>query len=290
MNAMHIKYAQPTEDGAGVKIRRISAFTGQFDPFLMVDELKSTAKDDYIGGFPPHPHRGFETLTYLLQGGLQHHDSQGHQGGVGRGGVQWMRAGSGVVHSEMPTTDNDGLHGFQVWINLPAKLKMSAPAYRDVQADEIPKISFNGGEALLIADQWQFNGTRGEGALATLGAGAGMADIRLNAGATVEIKIPEGYRLMAYVYAGTVSQSASSQDKVDHGGLMIFDKEDRTITLHSASASASASARASGLILLSGKPLNEPIVHRGPFVMNTAAEIQQALLDYQSGAMGRLNN
>lgn len=284
MDTFHVRYAQPTEDGAGVKIRRISEFTGQIDPFLMVDELKSTIKDDYIGGFPPHPHRGFETLTYLLHGGLQHQDSEGHQGGVSRGGAQWMRAGSGVVHSEMPTTDSDGLHGFQVWINLPAALKMSTPAYRDVQADEIPQISFTGGEARLIADQWQFNGTNGEGALKTLGSGAGMADVRLNEGATVEVKLPEGYRLMAYVYAGTVSatmQDTHAQGKADNGGLMIFTSEDHTITLHSETAS--------GLLLLAGKPLNEPIVHRGPFVMNTVAEIQQAMIDYQSGVMGRLS-
>jgi quercetin 2,3-dioxygenase len=289
MSMFHIRYAQPTEDGAGVKIRRIGEFTGGIDPFLMVDELKSTIKDDYIGGFPPHPHRGFETLTYLLHGGLKHRDSEGHQGGVRRGGAQWMRAGSGVVHSEMPTTDSDGLHGFQLWINLPAALKMSTPAYRDVQADEIPQITFTGGEARLIADRWQFNGTTAEGALNTLGAGAGMADVRLNEGATLEIKLPEGYRLMAYVYDGSVSTALqninhpgkTSQRNADNGGLMVFDPEEQTITLHSETPSR--------LLLLSGKPLNEPIAHRGPFVMNTTEEIQQAMLDYQSGVMGRLS-
>ncbi|ACX95861.1 pirin family protein [Halothiobacillus neapolitanus] len=283
MNTFHIRYAQPTEDGAGVKIRRISEFTGRIDPFLMVDELKSSIKDDYIGGFPPHPHRGFETLTYLLHGGLSHRDSEGHQGGVSRGGAQWMRAGSGVVHSEMPTTDSDGLHGFQVWINLPAALKMSAPAYRDVQASEIPQVTFMGGSARLIADHWQFNETSGEGAMSTLGNGAGMADLSLDAGATVEIKLPEGYRLMAYVYSGDVSaarQDTGEQGKAENGGLMVFDRGDQIVTLHSETAS--------GLLLLSGKPIGEPIAHRGPFVMNTTAEVEQAMLDYQSGAMGRL--
>lgn len=283
MNTFHIRYAQPTEDGAGVKIRRISEFTGKIDPFLMVDELKSSIKDDYIGGFPPHPHRGFETLTYLLHGGLSHRDSEGHQGGVSRGGAQWMRAGSGVVHSEMPTTDSDGLHGFQVWINLPAALKMSTPAYRDVQSSEIPQVTFTGGSARLIADHWQFNETSGEGAMSTLGDGAGMADLSLDAGATVEIKLPEGYRLMAYVYGGDVSalrQDAGEQGKAKNGGLMVFDRGDQIVTLHSETAS--------GLLLLSGKPLDEPIAHRGPFVMNTTAEVEQSMLDYQSGAMGRL--
>lgn len=284
MNTFYIQHAQPTEDGAGVKIRRISEFTGKIDPFLMVDELKSSIKDDYIGGFPPHPHRGFETLTYLLQGGLQHRDSEGHRGGVRRGGAQWMRAGSGVVHSEMPTTDRDGLHGFQVWINLPAALKMSTPAYRDVQADEIPMLSFDGGCARLIADRWTFNGHTGMGALATLGDGAGMADLRLDDGATVEIKPPKDYRLLAYVYAGNVSSQMAGQDtqiKAEEASLVIFDKNARTITLRGAPGS--------GLLLLSGKPLDEPIAHRGPFVMNTTAELQQAIIDYQSGAMGRLN-
>ncbi|OZB75353.1 MAG: nuclease PIN [Halothiobacillus sp. 13-55-253] len=283
MNTFHIRYAQPTEDGAGVKIRRISEFTGRIDPFLMVDELKSSIKDDYIGGFPPHPHRGFETLTYLLHGGLSHRDSEGHQGGVSRGGAQWMRAGSGVVHSEMPTTDSDGLHGFQVWINLPAALKMSTPSYRDVQASEIPQVTFMGGSARLIADHWQFNETSGEGAMSTLGNGAGMADLSLDAGATVEIKLPEGYRLMAYVYSGDVSaarQDTGEQGKAKNGGLMVFDRGDQIVTLHSETAS--------GLLLLSGKPIGEPIVHRGPFVMNTTAQVEQAMLDYQSGAMGRL--
>lgn len=283
MNTFHIRYAQPTEDGAGVKIRRISEFTGRIDPFLMVDELKSSIKDDYIGGFPPHPHRGFETLTYLLHGGLSHRDSEGHQGGVSRGGAQWMRAGSGVVHSEMPTTDSDGLHGFQVWINLPSALKMSTPAYRDVQASEIPQIAFTGGAARLIADRWQFNETSGEGAMTTLGDDAGMADLRLNAGATVEIKLPEGYRLIAYVYNGAVSaaqQDTGEQGKAENGGLMVFDRSDQIVKLHSETAS--------GLLLLSGKPLDEPIAHRGPFVMNTTTEVEQAMHDYQSGAMGRL--
>ncbi|OZB37259.1 MAG: nuclease PIN [Halothiobacillus sp. 14-56-357] len=284
MNTFHIRYAKPTEDGAGVKIRRISEFTGRIDPFLMVDELKSSIKDDYIGGFPPHPHRGFETLTYLLHGGLSHRDSEGHQGGVSRGGAQWMRAGSGIVHSEMPTTDSDGLHGFQVWINLPASLKMSTPTYRDVQASEIPQVTFTGGEARLIADRWQFNEISGEGAMTTLGDGAGMADVSLDANATVEVKLPEGYRLIAYVYNGAVSasrQDAVIQGKAENGGLMVFDRDDQTVRLHSETAS--------GVLLLSGKPLDEPIAHRGPFVMNTAAELQQAMLDYQSGAMGRLD-
>ncbi|HQT43527.1 MAG TPA: pirin family protein [Halothiobacillus sp.] len=274
-----IRFARPTEDGAGVKIRRISEFTGALDPFLMVDELKSTVKDDYIGGFPPHPHRGFETLTYLLHGGLQHRDSEGHHGGVTRGGAQWMRAGRGVLHSEMPTTDSDGLHGFQVWVNLPATLKMSVPAYRDVQTAEIPEIRFNGGSARIIADHWQFDDLVATGALPTLGTGAGMAELKLEAGAQVTVHVPPGYRLLAYVFAGTVT-TPSAAKPFDDGALLCFPLDTESAEFHSRADA--------GVLLLSGKPLNEPIAHRGPFVMNTAQEIQQAIHDYQTGAMGRL--
>ncbi|WP_322629416.1 pirin family protein [Halothiobacillus sp.] len=278
MSTVTTRTAQPTQDGAGVKIRRINDFTGQLDPFLMVDELKSTVKDDYIGGFPPHPHRGFETLTYLLHGGLQHRDSEGHQGGIGRGGAQWMRAGRGVVHSEMPTTDNDGLHGFQVWINLPAALKMSDPTYRDLQGDDIPELAFPGGMARLIADQWTFNDTTGQGALTTLGDGAGMADLRLEAGTSVTIDLKPGFRLLGYVYTGSVTDT-DGQTHAD-GQLMVFPSNTQTVRLNAADAA--------GLLLLSGQPLGEPIAHRGPFVMNTQAEIQQAIHDYQTGQMGTL--
>ncbi len=280
MTQTQLRFARPTEDGAGVKIRRISEFTGALDPFLMVDELKSNLKDDYIGGFPPHPHRGFETLTYLLHGGLNHRDSVGHHGGVTRGGAQWMRAGRGVLHSEMPTTDSDGLHGFQVWINLPAYLKMSIPAYRDVQTDEIPTIHFAGGHARIIADHWQFNGVEAQGALSTLGDGAGMAQLQIDAGATVSVHIPSGYRLLAYVFDGDVREPNSSQAQTS-GALLSFLLGTQTIDLHSETGA--------GLMLLSGKPLNEPIAHRGPFVMNTEDEITQAIHDYQTGAMGRLD-
>lgn len=281
MTQPSIRIAKLTQDGAGVKIRRIAEFSGALDPFLMCDELKSTHKDEYIGGFPPHPHRGFETLTYLLHGGLNHRDSEGHHGGVTRGGAQWMRAGSGVVHSEMPTTDSDGLHGFQVWINLPARLKMSVPAYRDVPADDIPTLLFDGGHARLIADHWQFNGQAGQGALPTLGTGAGMAQLHMDAGATVRVHIPTGYRLHAYVFAGNVRAIHPASPLQTEGALLSFASGTEAIDWHSETGA--------GLLLLAGKPLNEPITHRGPFVMNTEAEITEAIHDYQTGAMGHLN-
>ncbi len=264
--------ANPTQDGAGVKIRRINDFNGTLDPFLMVDELKSDVREDYIGGFPPHPHRGFETLTYLLHGGLKHEDSRGHQGEVNRGGAQWMRAGSGVIHSEMPLTDSDGLHGFQIWINLPAEQKMSEPAYRDLQGDDIPELDFDGGLARLIAGDWQLNDAQGRGALATLGEGAGMADLTMDANADVRITLPEGYRLIAYVYQGELT------DRAVAGELAVFAPDQPVVELHAEVET--------GVLLMAGRPLREPIAHRGPFVMNTMDEIEQAIRDYQSGAMG----
>ncbi len=264
--------AIPTQDGAGVKIRRISDFNGRLDPFLLIDELKSEVQEDYVGGFPPHPHRGFETLTYLLKGGLQHEDSRGHRGEVTRGGAQWMRAGRGVIHSEMPLKDGNGLHGFQIWINLPAEKKMSEPAYRDIQSDDIPEMDINGGHARLIAGKWQLNDVQGAGALAVLGDGAGIADLTVNAHADVDITLPEGYRLLAYVYEGELKNHAAI------GELAVFVPEQSTINLHAETDT--------GILLMAGRPLREPIVHHGPFVMNTIEEIEQAINDYQTDVMG----
>lgn len=264
--------AMPTQDGAGVKIRRISDFDGRLDPFLLIDELKSDVQEDYIGGFPPHPHRGFETLTYLLKGDLQHEDSRGHRGEVGRGGAQWMRAGRGVIHSEMPLKDSNGLHGFQIWINLPAEKKMSEPAYRDIQSEDIPEMEINGGYARLIAGKWQLNGMQGTGALEALGDGAGIADLRINAHAHVNITLPDGYRLLAYVYEGELKDHAAISE------LAVFPPDQSTIDLHAETET--------GVLLMAGRPLREPIAHHGPFVMNTVEEIEQAIHDYQTGVLG----
>ncbi|WP_407276731.1 pirin family protein [Halothiobacillus sp. DCM-1] len=279
MPRYRVSQARPTQDGAGVKIRRIPAFSAGYDPLLMLDELKATASEDYIGGFPPHPHRGFETITYLLAGGLNHRDSQGHEGGVSRGGAQWMRAGRGVIHSEMPVLDQAGLHGFQLWINLPAAEKMSAPAYRDVRAEEIPELTFAGGSVRLIADHWQLNQDTGQGALATLGSGAGLADLTLAAEAQVQVTLPKGYALQVYVYAGDMG--TTPEEGFGDGHLLSFPLDNQPITLRS-----QAGGRA---LLISGRPLGEPIVHYGPFVMNSQAEIEQALQDYQAGRLGQLS-
>lgn len=262
--------AQPTQDGAGVRIRRINDFTGGLDPFLLLDELKASAREDYIGGFPPHPHRGFETLTYLVHGGLTHEDSMGNRGEVHAGEAQWMSAGRGVIHSEMPLLDSDGLHGFQIWINLPAARKMDAPRYRDVRADEIVTAGADGVTFRAIAGAWSTGIGRVTGPLQQLGEDAALADVRLEPGAGLALELDPGDRLIAYVHHGSLG------DGLESGRMAVW--SGRTQVDLAASGGAS-------VLLLRGRPLGEPIVHYGPFVMNTFQEIRQAVADYEAGRL-----
>ena len=264
--------AQPSQDGDGVKIRRIHDFHGGLDPFLMLDELKASAKEDYIGGFPPHPHRGFETLTYILHGGLTHEDSLGNRGEVHAGDAQWMSAASGVIHSEMPLLDTEGLHGFQIWINLPANRKMSQPQYQDLRREQMGLLTWETGELIAIAGHWRSQYGEVNGGLKQLGEGAGLADLKLAAGATIELELESSEVFFIYVYSGSLAAG------VEAGFLAELqpDPEGR-VTL--------TSSQATGLLLLKGKPLQEPIAHYGPFVMNTQAELQQAFSDYQQGKL-----
>lgn len=265
-----IRNAEPTQDGAGVKIRRIHDFSGGLDPFLMLDELKASAREDYIGGFPPHPHRGFETLTYLIHGGLTHEDSMGNRGEVHAGEAQWMSAGRGVIHSEMPLRDSDGLHGFQAWVNLPARRKMDAPRYRDVRADEMVTVS-NGDVTLkVIAGTW--NGSLGnvQGPLPQIGDDAAMADVQIGSGATLVVGMMPEERLLAYVYQGSLGETLTA------GRMAVWSGHDRV----------ELTARENSRVLLfRGTPLQEPISHHGPFVMNSAEEIEQAVEDYRAGRL-----
>lgn len=264
------RMARPTQDGAGVKIRRINDFVGHLDPFLMLDELKSSAREDYIGGFPPHPHRGFETLTYLIHGGLTHEDSMGNRGEVHAGEAQWMSAGRGVIHSEMPLLDADGLHGFQLWVNLPARRKMDAPRYRDVHADEMEVLARDGIIFKAIAGAWNLSIGGVTGPLPMLGENAAMADVRIADGMTFSIHLDPEERLMVYVYEGGLHNGLTmgtlstwiGRDQVDLTGL-----------------------GDTGVLVFRGAPLGEPICHHGPFVMNTEAEIEQAIMDYRNGRL-----
>ncbi len=265
-----IRTAMPTQDGAGVKIRRVHDFTGRLDPFLLLDELKARAREDYIGGFPPHPHRGFETLTYLIHGGLTHQDSMGNRGEVHAGEAQWMSAGRGVIHSEMPLLDSDGLHGFQVWINLPASRKMDPPRYRDIRATEMATAHADGAMLKAIAGHWHAGTERVEGPLAHLGDGAAMADARMEPGARLSLALEPGTRLIAYVYTGSLGEG------LDTARMAVWSEQTRIELI---------SGEGAGLLLLRGRPLREPIRHHGPFVMNTDAEIRQAIMDFEAGRL-----
>lgn len=269
--------ARPATDGAGVRMKRLQGAPDLrgFDPFLMLDEFKSDDPSAYIGGFPDHPHRGFETVTYLLAGRMRHEDNHGGKGVLGPGGVQWMTAGRGIVHSEMPEQENGLLWGFQLWLNLPAGEKMIGAGYRDISAAEIPVLDLAPGvTGKLIA------GTVGE----TSGPGqaAGTArtaplylDLTLAAGAAASIAVPAGLTAFAYVYEGAVEIGGGDSTAVSAGQLAKLD--DGTVV--DLRTKADTGGR---LLLLAGQPLNEPIAHYGPFVMNTEAEIHAAVNDYRA--------
>lgn len=266
--------SQDTSDGDGVKIRRVAMFNQTVtDPFLMIDELSSDNPDDFIGGFPPHPHRGMETLTYLRHGSLEHRDHLGNRGMIHSGGAQWMSAGRGIIHSEMPAREMQKLHGFQLWINLPAAGKMQAPKYRDVPAEEIPCVQGDGWSAAIIAGNWQLNETSGAGPLQDLAADAAYLDLELSAGSEVEITTPSEQTMLAFVYQGKLLTSPAAPAR----SLLVYGSGER-VTLR-----AQSDVKA---ILLRGTALKEKVVHYGPFVMNSVEEIQQAIEDYNAGRFG----
>lgn len=267
-----------SRDGAGVEIQRIAGMQhAGMDPVLMIDELRSEHREDFAAGFPPHPHRGMQTLTYMKQGGIIHEDSLGHRGEIRGGGVQWMSAGRGVIHSEMPTQDTSGLHGFQIWINLPRTEKMSAPRYRDIPSGDLQRVAGTGYGAAAIAGHWSLADTSGlarevSGVLTELGTLAAVLDVTLQGGGSVTLNLPREENVIAYVYDGAVMQGESA---VPCRHLMITASGSRW-TLQAARDGA-------GVLVLRGRPLGEPVVHYGPFVMNSRDEIDQAVRDYQSG-------
>ena len=267
--------ARPATDGAGVRMKRLQGAPDLrgFDPFLMLDEFKSDDPAAYIGGFPDHPHRGFETVTYLLAGRMRHGDNHGGSGVLGPGGVQWMTAGRGIEHSEMPEQENGLLWGFQLWLNLPAAEKMIAAGYRDIAASEIPEIVLApGARGKLIAGE--LNGTRGPGVAAGKAVTAPLyLDLSLEAGATTTIAVPAGHTAFAYIFEGEVT-IGDAEVALPAGNLATLCAGDQVIF---------KAGTASRLLLLAGQPLNEPIAHYGPFVMNSEAEIHEAVNDYRAG-------
>lgn len=265
----------PTSDGAGVKLTRV--LTGKLqrrlDPFLMLDVFSTDNPDDYVAGFPDHPHRGFETVTYMLAGLMRHRDSAGHEGLVGNGGVQWMTAGRGVIHSEIPEQQDGAMEGFQLWLNLPAQHKMDAPWYRDFPGETIPEyVTPQNVTVRVIAGT--SNGVNG--AVARETTEPLYVDIRLPAGSAFSTALPEGYNAFIYVYRGTVDVEGTQVTSRHMGILANAPGSDGV-------AVSAAGADEARLILIAGKPLNEPIVQYGPFVMNTQDEIRRALSDYSSG-------
>lgn len=266
-----------TSDGAGVKLTRVLTqdLQKRLDPFLMLDFFGSDEAQDYIGGFPTHPHRGFETVTYMLAGRMRHRDSMGNSGLLEPGGVQWMTAGSGLMHSEMPEQAEGLMKGFQLWVNLPARDKMTAPVYRDITSSQIPEVPLEGGgRARVIAGE--FHGT--PGAVQKPATEPLYLDLHLRAGQTLSVPVPAGHNAFVYVYEGGITLGAQAKpvQKVQMAVLSNAPDAD-SVTL-----SAQADSK---LILVAGQPLHEPIAQMGPFVMNTKEEIQQTLDDYHAGRL-----
>jgi len=267
--------ATPASDGAGVRIHRLAgpALHALLNPFLMIDEINSEEAADYIGGFPEHPHRGFETITYMKAGRMRHRDHMGNEGVIGAGDVQWMTAASGVLHSEMPEQEQGLLHGFQLWLNLPASEKMKPAAYRDLRAAQIVTHSLGeGGAVSVIAGEVAVDGHAMSGPISGLSTVPVLLDVVLAPMQQVDIHFNGEYRALVYVYQGATGQLQRRQ-------LGVYSAE---AVLH-----LEAGAEGAQLLVLSGRPLAEPVVQYGPFVMNTREEIEQALRDYRDDALVR---
>jgi len=269
-----IKTSQPTMEGAGVHLRRAFGFgnTSDYDPFLLLDDFRGDDPAFYEAGFPWHPHRGIETITYMLEGTVEHQDSLGNKGVIGPGDVQWMTAGSGIIHQEMPLPGKDGrMGGFQLWANLPANQKMMDPRYRDVRAEEIPEIGLpGGGSARVIAGV--IEGTQGPvGELVIMPE---YIDIRLPAEVDFRHTIPEQHHTACYVYDGDgVFAPADSRRAANHD-LVLYGK--------GSEIQVRAGVNGVRFLLISGKPLSEPVAWYGPIVMNTQEEIQQAIRELRN--------
>jgi quercetin 2,3-dioxygenase len=269
--------AQPASDGAGVKLHRIVGPNGMrgLDPFLLLDEFASDAAADYIAGFPPHPHRGFETVTYMLDGEMLHEDHLGNRGRLSAGGVQWMTAGRGVIHSEMPQQEEGRMHGFQLWINLPAAEKLKDPAYREIPAAIIPVATLpNGATVKAIAGRLEVAGTALVGAVSGISTEPLYLDVRLPPGTDLEVPVPRGHRALVYLYAGGLTWGERAQGVRQMAVLGGGD-----------ALELSAGAQGAQALVLAARPLGEPVAHYGPFVMNTREEIDQAIRDYQEGRL-----
>jgi redox-sensitive bicupin YhaK (pirin superfamily) len=270
---------QPTSDGAGVRLTRVltQPLQRRLDPFLMLDAFGSDASSDYVGGFPDHPHRGFETVTIMLAGRMRHQDSVGHVGLLEPGSVQWMTAGRGIVHSEMPEQAEGRMAGFQLWVNLAAKDKMSAPQYRDIAPADVPQIDVEGGAQVRVI-AGETHGTAG--AVTRPTTEPLVLDIALPADARFDVPLPGDRNAFVYVYEGAAEVGGEIATRVDTERLAILANDAGADGVR-----LKAVGGAARVLLVAGKPLGEPIAQYGPFVMNTADELQTAFADYQRGTL-----
>ncbi len=271
---------QLVSDGAGVRLRRSvgTAHLDHLDPFLLFDHFGSEDPGDYLAGFPLHPHRGIETVTYMLDGSVSHRDSLGNAGTIGAGDVQWMTAGSGILHEEMPKAGPRRLDGFQIWVNLPAKLKMTRPRYQDVPAASIPEVRRPDGARIRVV-AGEADGA--QGAVQDIFAGPTYLDVALPAGGALEQPVPRGHTALAYVFQGAIAVGAPGKagEALRAPRLVVLGEGD-VVRIRAEGGPAR-------FLLLSGQPLGEPIARYGPFVMNTREEIQEALVQLRDGTFIR---
>jgi redox-sensitive bicupin YhaK (pirin superfamily) len=269
----------PTSDGAGVKLTRVigQPQLGELDPFLMLDEFGTDKAEDYIAGFPDHPHRGFETVTYMLDGRMRHRDNHGNEGVLVPGSVQWMTAGRGLVHSEMPEQQEGRMRGFQLWLNLPARDKMTAPRYQEFGPDRIPTATPSTGVRIKV-----IAGTAAgvQGPISQPATDPTYLDLALAPGAQWVQPLASDYAAFLYVFEGSVKVGVGAAVSLVGAQQLAVLTEGDEVRIAGASAGADGEARA---ILVAGRPLREPVAKYGPFVMNTREELQQAFVDYQSG-------
>jgi quercetin 2,3-dioxygenase len=266
-----LSQGQPTSDGAGVKLNRVigNRSLDELDPFLLLDEFRSEDGADYIGGFPDHPHRGFETVTYMLAGRMRHGDNKGHSGLLRPGSVQWMTAGSGIVHSEMPEQEDGLMWGFQLWVNLPAADKMTAPRYQEFEPDQVPVAELPGGVKVRVIAGEVGNVT---GPVSGIVTAPTYLDVELPAGASASFELPLGQNAFAYPFEG---EAAIGDRVVPRGTLAVLGEGNRV--------ALAAKAMPARVLVVAAQPLKESVVRYGPFVMNTQEQIRAAIADYQAG-------
>ena len=278
MKIIRTNKAHATQDGAGVNINRITGFDGKsLDPFLMIDELKSNNKSDFMAGFPAHPHRGIETFTYIRKGGFEHQDQMGNKRAIRAGDVQWMSTGRGVIHSEMPLPDAEhGMHGFQIWLNMPAKDKMRPPRYQDTTEQKVPVLqNHNGAELRALAGTWQLENNSVTSSINDLAGNGAIADVILPENTEITLDTSTHNKAIVYIHSGSImgtDYKETYQLEID---------PTYPVTLK-------AGKQGLGVLILLGNSINETIAHRGPFVMNTQEELHQAIRDYQTGKFGSI--